>query len=185
MPVSGPITGHVFIATSLDGFIARSDGSIDWLESVAMPGEDYGYGAFVAGMDAILMGRGTFDTVAGFAEWPYQLPVMVLSRTLARLPAAVAERVELVRDVSDALALAATRGWHLLYVDGGATIRSCLAENAIAELVINRVPVLLGQGRPLFGPPAPPLALHHVETRSFASGLVQSRYAVQGGHTRQ
>lgn len=184
--VSGPVSGHVFIATSLDGYIARSDGSIDWLESVSMAGEDYGYGAFLAGMDAIVMGRGTFATVAGFAEWPYQLPVMLLSRSTsaAQLPQPVADRLHLVRDVRQALALAGSRGWRRLYVDGGATIRSWLAENTIAELVINRLPLLLGEGRPLFGAPAPPLALRHVETRSFASGLVQSRYVMATDQAR-
>lgn len=73
--------GHVFIATSLDGFIARQDGSLDWLESANASGEDHGFDAFAAGIDCICMGRATFETVLTFDRWPYDKPVAVLSTT--------------------------------------------------------------------------------------------------------
>jgi dihydrofolate reductase len=174
------ISGHVFIATSLDGFIARPDGSIDWLEGANAAGEDHGYDAFIAGMDAILMGRETFQTVARFEPWPFQLPVMVLSRTLhaERLPVGLDRHVSIVRTLDAARALAAAQGWQHLYIDGGETVRSAMASGLVRELVISRLPVLLGQGRPLFGPIPADIVLRHVSTRSFASGLVQSRYEV-------
>ncbi|WP_164156204.1 dihydrofolate reductase family protein [Sandarakinorhabdus rubra] len=176
--IGGVLQGHVFIATSLDGFIARDDGSIDWLNAANAAGEDHGYGDFIAGMDAILMGRETFRTVAGFEPWPFQLPVLVLSRTQdsALLPAWLAERVAIVRSLPEATALAAARGWRNLYIDGGETIRSALAAGLVRSLVISRLPVLLGQGRPLFGPQVTDVEVRHVCTRSFPSGLVQSRY---------
>lgn len=172
------VSGHVFIATSLDGFIARNDGSIDWLNAANAAGEDHGYGDFIAGMDAILMGGETFRTVAGFEPWPFRQPVIVLSRKQdpALLPEWMAMRVEIVRSPAASVALAEARGWHNLYVDGGETIRACLAAGLIRDLVISRLPILLGEGRPLFGPMPADMTLHHVSTRAFPSGLVQSRY---------
>jgi dihydrofolate reductase len=172
------VAGHVFIAVSLDGFIARDDGSIDWLNAANAAGEDHGYGDFIAGIDAILMGRETLRTVAGFEPWPFQLPVLVLSRTQdpALLPAWLAERVTIVRSLPEATALAAAHGWRNLYIDGGQTIRGALAGGLVRSMVISRLPLLLGQGRPLFGPLPADLPLHHVATRNFPSGLVQSRY---------
>lgn len=172
------VSGHVFIATSLDGYIARTDGSIDWLNAASASGEDHGYGEFIAGMDGILMGGETFRTVMGFEPWPFTLPVMVLSRRLemALLPEWLAGKVTIVRSLEAGIGLAANSGWHRIYVDGGETIQAGLAAGLIRDMVISRLPVLLGQGRPLFGSGRADLQLHHVSTRSFASGLVQSRY---------
>jgi len=176
-------TCHVFIATSLDGYIARSDGSIDWLLARDTAGEDHGYDAFMAGIDALVMGRGTFEKVLEFDAWPYDKPVLVLSATLAGqpLPLELAGKVRVV-DLSPqaALALLASEGCRRVYVDGGQLIQSFLREGLIADLVVTVVPVLLGSGRPLFGPLAADVALAHTSTRSFASGLVQSCYRVVG-----
>ena len=173
--------GHVFIATSLDGFIARPDGAIDWLDR---PGtdEDHGYAAFLSRMDGLLMGRATCETVRGFdIPWPYEKPVVVLSRSLteAELPPDLAGRVR-IWDASPRAALARlhAEGWARAYVDGGALIRSCLESGLIDEITLTRLPVLIGEGRPLFGPLPADVALIHLGTRSFASGLVQSRYAL-------
>ena len=171
-------TGHVFIATSLDGFIARPDGGLDWLTGFNAAGEDHGYDAFIAGMDGICMGRGTFETVAGFDPWPYALPVILLSRTLqpAQIPPHLASRVTLAASPAAALAHASAQGWRRLYIDGGATIRAFMAIGAVQDLVISRVPVLLGAGLPLFGAAGADLPVQHVHTAAFPSGLVQSRY---------
>ena len=175
-------SGHVFIATSLDGFIARPDGGLDWLEAANAAGEDHGYAAFIAGMDAICMGRATFETALGFAPWPYDKPVLVLSRSWQPddIPDTLRDRATLVSSVAEALAHAEARGWHHLYVDGGATVRSFLAAGQITDMVLTRIPVLLGTGLPLFGPLATDVNLRHTGTSAFPSGLVQSRYEVIG-----
>jgi dihydrofolate reductase len=176
------VTGHVFIATSLDGYIARPDGSLDWLEAANTAGEDHGYQDFIDTIDGVVMGRATFEVALGFDPWPYAKPVVVLSRTLqpADLPSARAGQVSLARSVADALGEAGHRGWRRVYVDGGVTIRAFLERGAIHDMVITRVPVLLGSGLPLFGPLVADIPLRHRETRSFPSGLVQSRYEVAG-----
>ncbi len=143
----------VFIACSLDGFIAGKDGSLEWLASVNSPeGGDFGYGDFMKTVDAIVMGRKTFETVLGFGEWPYGVPVFVLSDTLASLPENLKGKAGLLRGpVSSIPATLAARGFASLYVDGGSTIRAFLREGLIDEMTVSTVPVLLGDGIPLFG----------------------------------
>jgi dihydrofolate reductase len=166
----------VFIATSLDGFIARPDGALDWLP--AGGGEPHGYDEFIATVDAILIGRKTFETVLSFDAWPYGLkPVVVLSRTLSAVAVpegAVCERMEgSPREIVDRLA---ARGMEHLYVDGGITVQGFLREGLIQRMTITRIPVLLGSGIPLFGPLTGDVRFEHVATRSFPSGMVQSEY---------
>jgi dihydrofolate reductase len=166
----------VFIATSLDGFIARPDGALDWLP--AGGGEPHGYDEFIASVDAILIGRKTFETVLSFDAWPYgRKPVIVLSRTLSALTVpegAVCERMEgSPREIVERLE---GRGMEHLYVDGGVTIQGFLREGLIQRMTITRIPVLLGSGIPLFGPLTGDVRFRHVATRSFASGMVQSEY---------
>jgi dihydrofolate reductase len=177
-------TGHVFIAASLDGFIAREDGGLDWLEAANAAGEDHGYDAFIATVDGIVMGRKTFEVSLGFEPWPYTRPLIVLSETLqpADMPPFLAGQIAIARSVPEALAEADRQGWRRAYVDGGATIRAFLAHGAVQDMVITRIPVLLGRGLPLFGALAADLPLRHIETRSFPSGLVQSCYAVAAEH---
>jgi dihydrofolate reductase len=173
-------TGHVFIATSLDGFIARQDGSLDWLEAAQASGEDHGFAAFIDDIDAICMGRETFATVAGFQPWPYTKPVIVLSAQLQQqtIPEHLRDTISIARSAAEALTECRRNGWCRVYIDGGVTIRSFLALGAIRDLVITRLPILLGTGLPLFGPLPADVALRHVATRTFPSGLVQSRYEV-------
>ena len=177
-------SGHVFIATSLDGYISRPDGSIDWLLAHDAGDEDHGYEAFISGMDALLMGRGTYETVLGFEPWPYALPVVVLSASLAgeAVPARLEGKVR-VLDVSpeDALALLGAEGCRRVYVDGGQLIQSCLRSGLIEDMVISQIPVLIGSGRALFGALDADVRLAHESTESFGSGLVQSRYRVLAG----
>ena len=170
--------GHVFLAVSLDGFIARPDGGLDWLDQPGAGEEDHGYDAFLARMDGIVMGRRTYETVLGFAAWPYPLPAIVLSARAERRAPPEGAPVRWASAPDKAWAQAAARGWRNVYVDGGETARTFLARGAVAELTLTRLPVLLGEGRPLFAPMARPPKLRHLETRSFPSGLVQSRYAV-------
>ena len=173
-------TGHVFIATSLDGFIARPSGGLDWLQAVNSAGEEHGYQAFIETIDGIFMGRETFQVALGFEPWPYDKPLIVLSTRLATndLPSHLRDRVSIAGSVADAVAESERLGWRRAYVDGGATIRAFLRAGIIKDMVISRIPVLLGEGLPLFGPLHADIPLKHLETRAFPSGLVQSRYAI-------
>jgi dihydrofolate reductase len=176
----------VFIATSLDGFIARADGSIDWLEAAnaSVPaGEDCGYGAFIATVDALVMGRKTFESVLAFDPWPYgDLPVVVQSRrTLdipARLAATVSASAEAPTELAERLGAAGARH---LYIDGGETIRRFLSAGLIDELTITTIPVLVGEGRPLFGLPVTDRPLELVASRAWPFGFVQNCYRVGKG----
>ncbi|WP_308909596.1 dihydrofolate reductase family protein [Pseudokordiimonas caeni] len=175
------ITGHVFIATSLDGFIAREDGDIAWLLERDDPAEDHGYDAFIQGIDIILMGRGSFEKMQAVRPWPYIRPVIVLSSSLTQddLPEDLAAKVRL-SDASpeEVMRMLQSEGHRRVYVDGGLVIQSFLRAGLIADMVITRAPVLLGEGRSLFGSIAADIPLLHEETKSFPSGLVQSRYRI-------
>lgn len=173
----------VFIATSLDGFIARSDGSIDWLDRanrLIPPGEDCGYGEFIASVDTLVMGRHTFQQVLTFAEWPYgTLPVVVLSHRPLRIPEAVARTVSASQEAPDELVARLTaRGARQLYIDGGQTIQSFLAAGLIDALTVTVIPVLLGTGRPLFGALPHDVQLAHITTKVYEFGFVQHKYRV-------
>ncbi len=167
----------VFVGTSLDGFIARANGDLDFLE--AGGGEPHGYDEFIATVDALVIGRKTFETVLTFGSWPYgNKPVVVLStRPLAPTPpGAMVERMS--GAPADIVSQLAARGIGHIYVDGGITIRRFLEAGLIHRLIITRVPVLIGGGIPLFGAVARDIPLKHVATRHYASGLVQSEYLV-------
>lgn len=173
----------VFIATSLDGFISREDGSIDWLEqaNAQVPaGEDCGYAEFMSTVDALVMGRHTFELVRSFAEWPYgKKPVFVLSSRMSSLPPGVPGTVRLSRETPAALvARLSSKGMNHLYIDGGVTIQRFVSDAVIDEVIITRIPVLIGTGRPLFGPLSSDVRLEHLSTRAFDFGFVQSRYRV-------
>ena len=168
----------VFIATSLDGFIARPDGGLDWLP--ADGGEPHGYEEFMAEIDAIVIGRKTFETVLAYDSWPYETkPVIVLSTTLSEVKVPSGAVCELMAGTPhEIVTRLAARGMQHLYVDGGATIRSFLEAGLIQRMTITRVPVLLGRGIPLFGPLPHDLRFEHVATQSYPSGLVKSEYRV-------
>ena len=169
----------VFIATSLDGFIARANGDLDWLP--AGGGEEHGYEAFIATVDALVIGRKTFETVLSFDTWPYgEKPVYVLStRALAAAPPGA--RVERMSGPPAEVAAGLTaRGVAHAYVDGGITIQGFLRAGLIQRLIITRIPVLLGAGIPLFGATDGDILLTHVATRQYAGGLVQSEYTIGG-----
>lgn len=172
------MNASVFIATSVDGFIARANGGIDWLPPGG--GEEHGYDAFIATVDALVIGRNTFETVLSFDTWPYgPKPVFVLTSRPLPVPAppgAVIDRMS--GDPREIVSLLAARGVRHIYVDGGITIQRFLRAGLIQRLTITRVPVLLGDGIPLFGALPGDVPLRHIATRQYASGLVQSEYAV-------
>ena len=167
----------VFVGTSLDGFIARANGELDFLP--AGGGEPHGYDEFMATVDALVIGRKTFETVLTFGSWPYGAkPVFVLStHVLAPTPpGAAVERMS--GAPADIVVQLAARGIRHIYVDGGITIQRFLQAGLIHRLIITRVPVLIGGGIPLFGAVERDIPLKHVATRHYASGLVQSEYVV-------
>ena len=168
----------VFIGTSLDGFIARTNGDFDFLP--AEP-EEHGYEAFFASVDALVIGRGTFETVLAFPTWPYgDKRVVVLSSgplDLAKVQGGVVDQMS--GEPRDIVAKLDAQGVKHAYIDGGITIQRFLRAGLIQRLIITRVPVLIGTGRPLFGPLDADLKVRHVATRSYASGLVQSEYAIE------
>ena len=167
----------IFIGTSLDGFIARTDGALDFLPPGG--GEPHGYDEFMATVDALVIGRNTYDTVLTFDAWPYSgKPVFVLStRTLTPAPAgAIMERLS--GPPAQIVSHLTVRGIRHIYVDGGITIQGFLRAGLIQRLTITRVPVLIGSGIPLFGTLPHDIALKHIATRHYASGLVQSEYEV-------
>ncbi|MDD9720893.1 dihydrofolate reductase family protein [Sulfitobacter sp. PR48] len=176
------ITGHAFIATSLDGFIARSDGDIAWLLERDNPDEDHGYDAFIADIDIILMGRGTFDKMQTVRPWVYSRPVVVMSSTMTEsdLPDDLVEKVRVANNTpEEAMHMLEIEGHRKVYVDGGLLIQSFIRAGLITEMVITSVPVLLGEGRRLFGKVAADISLRHEGTKSFPSGLVQSHYRIK------
>ncbi len=167
----------VFVGTSLDGFIARDNGDLDFLPEGG--GEPHGYDEFLASVDAVVLGRNTYDTVLKFAVWPYQKkPVFVLStRPLSPAPqGAVVERQW--GPPTEVLEQLEARGFRHVYVDGGRTIQSFLREGLVQRLTVTRVPVLIGSGIPLFGSLARDVRLRHLGTRQYESGLVSSDYEV-------
>jgi dihydrofolate reductase len=168
----------VFIATSLDGFIAREDGALDWLP--ADGGEPHGYDEFIATVDAIVIGRKTFETVVGFDAWPYgKKQVVVLSTTLSALTVPDGAVCEVMAgSPQEIMTRLSRRGLQHLYIDGGVTIQGFLEAGLIQRVIITRIPVLLGSGIPLFGPLSRDIRFQHVATRSYPSGMVQSEYLI-------
>jgi dihydrofolate reductase len=158
----------------VDGFIARRNGDLDWLPHDG--GEDHGYNDFIKTVDTIVIGRNTFETVLGFKAWPYGKKRVVVLSSRPVVQESPAEQMS--GPPAEIVANLAAKGAKHLYVDGGITIQRFLAAGMIQRLVITRVPVLIGEGIPLFGAVPRDMPLRHVATRSYASGLVQSEYEV-------
>ena len=176
------VTTYVFIAVSLDGYIARENDDIGWLLQRDDPTEDHGYDAFIADKEWIVMGRGSYEKVLTFDAWPYDRPVLVLSRQLAGtpVPEALKGKVQFSRSTpKEVLGDLAAQNVNRVYIDGGQVIQSFLREGLVADIVITTVPVLLGSGKPLFGTLSRDIDLTLVSSRSFPSGLVQSHYQVR------
>jgi dihydrofolate reductase len=176
------LKASIYIATSLDGFIARENGDVDWLSGGDNDGygEDYGFHDFMNSVDTLVMGRKTFEMVVSSSKWPYgKKKVIVLSSRPVQIPSDLAETaeshscspMELVKILSEC-------GAKHLYIDGGQTIQGFLKTGLIQQIIITRIPILIGNGIPLFGPLSEDIKLQHIETNSFANGFVQSRYEV-------
>lgn len=176
----------VYIATTLDGFIARENGELDWLPGsdgevdINAENEDFGYNAFIDSVDVLVMGRNTYELVLSFGPWSYGTQrVIVLSNTLKKLADDMPDTVELKSSLPKELYVELQKsGAKHLYVDGGKTIQGFLDSGLIDEITITKVPVLIGKGIPLFGALNKDKHLKHIETQSYKNGFVQSKYAV-------
>jgi len=168
----------VFIGTSLDGFIARPNGDLDFLPPGG--GEPHGYNEFIASVDAIVIGRKTFETVLTMKPWPYgDKRVVVLSSSPVDFSSVVGGAVEqMAGSPSEIVSKLAATGANHLYIDGGITIQRFLRAGLIQRLIITRVPVLIGEGIPLFGSLPHDIRLRHIATKQYPSGLVSSEYQV-------
>jgi len=169
----------VFIATSIDGFIADKEGGLDWLHSIPNPDiNDMGYGELIDRVDALIMGRVTFETVCGFdCDWPYTKPVFVLSNSLKNIDEKYKDKVQLVNgDIKDVVKELNHKGFKILYIDGGTTIQSFLKEDLIDEMIITTIPILLGGGFPLFNETPNKLSFELKESKVFLNQIVQNHF---------
>ena len=177
------LISSVFIATSLDGFIAREDGSLDWLDAanVSVPeGEDCGYVSFMNSVDALVMGRNTYEKVSSFGQWPYEnKSVIVLSSRDLDIPENLKPTVEHSFESPDILCdRLSEKGFNRLYIDGGITIQRFLNYGLINDLTITVIPVIIGTGKSLFGKLENDIKLKHTSTKAYDFGFVQSTYQV-------
>ncbi|MET1254588.1 dihydrofolate reductase family protein [Aliikangiella maris] len=172
----------VFVAASVDGYIARFNGKLDWIESVTKKDDiqDYGYHRFMDSIDCVVMGRHTFEKAVSFARWPYRgKRVIVLSRTLKEPPADFVERVDVFGGPIELLAVE-LQHWRVkkVFVEGGSVIQSFLSAELLDELIITKVPILIGQGIPLFGHLKNDVPLKLTGSQEFSNGFIQLTYSI-------
>ena len=172
------MANYVYIATSLDGFIATINEKLDWLEELPNPEQsDYGFAEFMNNIDAVVMGRKTFDKVLTFERWVYDKPVFVLSNSLTKLSEEIFGKAEIISgDIERLIIQLNQKGYQNLYIDGGRVIQSFLQEDLIDEMIITRAPILLGKGFPLFSKLEKNLQFRHKKTEIYNNNLVKSHY---------
>jgi dihydrofolate reductase len=173
----------VYIATSLDGFIARKDGNIDWLIEADDSGgdDDFGFKEFFDTTDCLVMGRNTMEKVLSFGEWPYEDKlVIVLTNTLKEVPSELVGKIELYHgSIEELVKKLESAGHKHLYIDGGKTIQSFINADLLTDLTITKIPVIIGEGLPLFSKTKHDIKLSHIETRVHDCGFVKSIYEVK------
>lgn len=181
MKSSEKVKVSVFVATSVDGYIARSDGDVSWLEEYEPmgEGEDGGYAELFDSVDALVMGRGTFEKVLTF-DWSYgDKPIIVLCRSKSEVPEALRASVRVDASApQELMEKLAEKGCQHIYLDGGKVIQSFLSAGLVDEMTLTRIPVLLGEGIPLFGSLDEDVKLKLLESRSWENGFVQEKYVV-------
>ena len=174
-----PLKISVYIAASLDGFIARKNGDLDWLPAGEEGGEDFGYSKFMSTIDHIVMGRNTFEKVLTFGEWYYNKKVIVLTSRNLTLPPELIDKVEALhlspRELVHEMNI---RGAKSIYLDGGVTIQRFLQEGLVDEITITTIPILIGEGVSLFGKLDRDIKLELVKSQSFKNGFVQNKYKI-------
>ena len=171
------MTTSVYIGTSLDGFIAKKDGGIEWLTQFASEEAFASYEEFTSKIDAIVIGRGTFEKVLSFPTWPYDKKVFVLSASIKKVPDPLQDKVTVVSMApAELLTHLSKEGFSSIYIDGGKVIQGFLDADLIDRLIVSQAPVLLGDGIPLFGPLLTELQFTHLRTMVQSNGLVRSYY---------
>jgi len=173
------MTNIVYVGTSLDGRISGRGGDLKWLEYVPIPAnDDLGFAEFMARVDAVVMGRKTFETLVGFdVGWHYPIPGIVLSSTLTSVPQAFAEQVQIAdRSPAEMVELANELGYRNLYIDGGVTVQRFLDADLIDEMIITEIPVVLGDGARLFGDLEKMLGFELVASEVLAQQLLRKHY---------
>ncbi|WP_152286605.1 dihydrofolate reductase family protein [Flavicella marina] len=169
----------VYIAKSIDGYIAGPNGELDWLQTVPNPtNDDMGFYEFMEPIDALIMGRNTYEMVASFeGPWPYSKHVFVLSNSLKKIPENLSDKVSLVSGtITEVLKNIHNKGFYKLYIDGGKTIQSFLKHDLIDELIISTIPIVLGKGIPLFDIVESKIQFSHHTTKVLLGEIVQSHY---------
>jgi dihydrofolate reductase len=167
----------VYIGTSLDGFIARKNGDFEWLTEFANEEAINSYQELISRIDAIVMGRGTFEKVLSFPSWPFDKKVYVLSSTIKQVPVELINKVSILSSKpSEVLNYLSQKGYSSLYIDGGKVIQEFLKEGLIDELIISKAPILIGSGIPLFGHLETDIHFKHIRTIVGSNGLVRSFY---------
>lgn len=169
---------YVYIATSIDGYIATLSGGLDWLENIPNPDEsDFGYNDFIKRIDAIVMGKNTFKKVLSFESWPYNKKVFVLSNSIKSIPKELSNKVEVISGyIPDIVTKLNNDGYLNLYIDGGKTIQSFLKYDLIDEMIITRASLLLGSGIPLFNTLDSSINFAIKETNFLNEHLIQTHY---------
>jgi dihydrofolate reductase len=182
----------VYVATSLDGYIAGPQDELSWLIEYPNPEQsDFGFAELMNRIDALLMGRKTFEFVFKTGMWPYTKPVYVLSSTLNEIPKPLEGKAFLIepqqhKPLLDSIAqFLESQGVNTLYIDGGQTIHTFISQNKVDELVITRVPIILGAGTPLFPNLSAPLSFMHIQTETFSNGLTKSTYCRAATETKE
>lgn len=172
------MTNYVYLAISIDGYVAGPHGNLEWLNNIPNPQQnDYGYSEFIKHIDAIVIGKNTFQKVLTLGNWPYHKPVFVLSNSLKEIPENLIGKVEIINGAITTVNIDLIKqGFKNLYIDGGQTIHSFLKEDLIDEIIITKVPILLGDGIPLFHKLDKQLKFKHVKTEIYNNNLVKSHY---------
>ena len=169
--------GSVYIGVSLDGFIARENGDIEWLEEFGDEEAIPAYEDFIKKIDVFVIGRGTFETVLSFPSWPYTLDVILLSTTIKQVPEKFADKITLLSmKPKEVMAYLSDKGYSNAYIDGGKVIQGFLNDDLIDELIISKLPILIGSGIPLFGHLDVDLRFTHIKTEVHKNGIVRSHY---------
>jgi dihydrofolate reductase len=167
----------VYVGMSLDGFIARKDGDITWLTQFANDEAIQAYKEFMSRIDAIVIGRGTFEKVLTFPDWPYEKKVFVLSKTIKEIPEMAKGKVTILSmPPREILSYLSGEGFSNLYIDGGKVIQAFLRDDLIDDLIIAKVPILIGNGIPLFGYLDKDIDFKYIRTAVASNGLVRSYY---------
>lgn len=167
-----------FIATSSDGFIARKNGDLDWLPQPKTDNkEDYGYSKFISKIDTIIMGRNTFEKVAGFDKWPYKKPVIVISTKIKKVPPKLNNNKILIKKNPDeTIQIIKEQKLKTIYVDGGKTIRWFIKNNLLDEIIITIIPIKLETGIKLFTNKNQKYKFLLKDKIDFENGIIQEKY---------